>query len=310
MSVDAADDGVISIYARIRDELISRAGLTADTAKHIDEIAESMGLTFAETATRLGIITDKQLVDAMESLREGSWEHTSSTVEEAFPKEGGHPGLPVKYVSIVEPGSALILAHGPDSAYSEKIRALRTELVLLNGVSPRVGSSIALLSPCRGEGRTQLSAELAIAFSQIGSRTLLVDADLRRPRMHLLFNCENFIGLAQSLAAGGASPMLGVRDLPNLSLLTAGSSITNPLEMLSNGSFERQMSDWRKKHDMVIIDTPPIGEYADGLAIASFAEQVLIVSRAGATPHKDLKEMLRRLAGTRSRIVGAVINKF
>jgi Mrp family chromosome partitioning ATPase len=61
---------------------------------------------------------------------------------------------------------------------------------------------------------------------------------------------------------------------------------------------------------MVIIDTPPISEFADGLAIASFAEQVIIVSRAGATPHKDLKEMLRRLAATRSRIVGAVINKF
>jgi len=310
MSVDAANDGVISIYAKIRDELIWGARLTADTAKHIDEVAESMGLTFAEAAIRLGLITDKQLVDAMESVRDGSREDTSSNAEEAPLKQDARPGLPVKYVSIVEPGSALILAHGPENAYSEKIRALRTELVLLNGVSPRVGSSIALLSPCRGEGRTQLSAELAIAFSQIGSRTLLVDADLRRPRLHQLFNSENFIGLAQSLAAGGTPPMLGVRDLPNLSLLTAGSSIANPLELLSNGSFERQMSDWRKKHDMVIIDTPPISQYADGLAIASFAEQVIIVSRAGFTPHKDLKEMLRRLAATRSRIVGAVINKF
>ncbi len=309
MNVEAADNGVVSLNARIRGELISRGRLGADTAKRIDEAAESKGLTFADAAIKLGIITHEQLAAALESVQRPPPERTSGIVEGAILKLAG-PGLPVKYVGTVEPGSALILAHSPDNAYSERIRSLRTELVLLNGGTPRVGGSIALLSPSRGEGRTQLCAELAIAFSQMGSRTLLVDADLRRPRMHLLFNSENFFGLAQSLAAGGASPMLGVRDLPNLSLLTAGSISNNPLELLSNGRFERQMSDWRKKYEMVIIDTPPVTEYADGLAIASFAQQVVIVSRAGATPHKNMKEMLRRLAATRSRIVGAVINKF
>jgi Mrp family chromosome partitioning ATPase len=70
------------------------------------------------------------------------------------------------------------------------------------------------------------------------------------------------------------------------------------------------MSDWRKKYFTIIIDTPPITEFADGLAIASFAEQVLMVGRSGSTPHKNIKEMLRRMGGTQSRIVGTVINSF
>ena len=87
-------------------------------------------------------------------------------------------------------------------------------------------------------------------------------------------------------------------------------TVPNPLELLTNGHFQRQISDWRKKYSMIIIDTPPITEFADGLAIASFAEQVVIVGRVGSTPHKNMKEMLRRMAGAQSRIVGAVINSF
>ncbi len=84
----------------------------------------------------------------------------------------------------------------------------------------------------------------------------------------------------------------------------------NPLELLSNGLFERLMTDWRNKYQTVVIDTPPITDFADGLAIASMAEQVLVLSRANSTSHHDMREMLRRLAVTQSRIVGSVINSF
>jgi protein-tyrosine kinase len=144
----------------------------------------------------------------------------------------------------------------------------------------------------------------------LGHRTLLVDADLRRPRVHSLFGSDNAVGLAQALASGGVPQLLGVEKLPHLSVLIAGPSVPNPLELLTNGHFQRQLSDWRKKYTMIIIDTPPITEFADGLAIASFAEQVVIVGRSGSTPHRNIKEMLRRMGGTQSRIVGAVINSF
>jgi protein-tyrosine kinase len=169
---------------------------------------------------------------------------------------------------------------------------------------------IVILSPCRGEGRTQLCAELAIAFSQLGQLTLLVDADLRRPRVHALFESANTLGLGQALASGSVPEILSVENLPHLSVLIAGPSVPNPLELLTSGHFQRQLSDLRKQYSTIIIDTPPITEFADGLAIASFAEQVVIVGRSGSTPHKNMKEMLRRMGGTQSRIVGAVINSF
>jgi protein-tyrosine kinase len=219
-------------------------------------------------------------------------------------------GLPVKYVGWVKPGPALMLLHEPDTSYCEQIRALRTELLLLNSAS-RGGNSLVILSPCPSEGRTQLCAELAIAFSQLGHDTLLVDADLRRPRLHTLFVPDKmYDGLGQALASGSSPELLSMEKLAHLSVLLAGPAVPNPLELLTNGHFQRQMADWRKKYKMIIVDTPPITEFADGLAIASFAEQVVIVGRKGSTPHNNTKEMLRRMGGTQSRIVGAIFNRF
>jgi receptor protein-tyrosine kinase len=309
MSAAASDTEVVPLLVRLRDALIETGRLTPEDSLRIDDAMRTMGLEFGDAAIRLGLLTHEDLAEAIQALRKPPPGESDGIVEGALNRMSFNRGLPVKYVGKVAPGPSIIIARDPDSAYSEQIRALRTELLLLNGDS-RTGSSIVVLSPCRGEGRTQLCAELAIAFSQLGRRTLLVDADLRRPRIHSLFGSHNSFGLGQALASGGVPQLLGVENLPHLSVLIAGSTIPNPLELLTNGHFQRQISDWRKKYSMIIIDTPPITEFADGLAIASFAEQVVIVGRVGSTPHKNMKEMLRRMAGAQSRIVGAVINSF
>ena len=309
MNVEATDGEFVSLASRLRDALLATGRLTPEGALRIEEAMRTMGLGFDEAAIQLGLVTLEELAEAIQAARQLPPKAPDGIVEGALHRLLSSRGLPVKYVGMVKAGPSLILVHDPDNTYSEQIRALRTELLLLNGAS-RSGNLIVILSPCQGEGRTQLCAELAIAFSQLGQRTLLVDADLRRPRVHALFESDNTVGLGQSLTSGGAPLLLGVEKLPHLSVLIAGPSVPNPLELLTNGHFQRQMSDWRKKYNMVIIDTPPITEYADGLAIASFAEQVLIVGRADSTPHKNMKEMLRRMAGTQSRIVGAVINSF
>jgi len=275
----------------------------------IDEAMRTHGLGFGDAAIQLGLITPEELAEAVEEARQLPPKSPDGIVEGAIHRMSLNRGLPVKYIGMVKPGPSLMMIREPDNAYSEKIRSLRTELLLLNGAS-RSGNLTVILSPCQGEGRTQLCAELAIAFSQLGQRTLLVDADLRRPRVHALFESDNTVGLGPALATGGVLQHLGVEKLPHLSLLTAGPSVPNPLELLTNGHFQRQMSDWRKKYSMIIIDTPPITEFADGLATASFADQVVIVGRSGSTPHQNMKEMLRRMGGTQSRIVGAVINSF
>jgi protein-tyrosine kinase len=309
MSVDAADGEIVTLVSRVRDALIAWGKLTPEGAIQIEEAMRSLGIGFGDAAIQLGLVTPQELAEATQASRQLPPNSQDGIFESALHKMSFNRGLPVKYVGMVKPGPLLMMVHDPDNAFSEQMRALRTELLLLNSAS-RGGNIIVVLSPCQGEGRTQLCAELAVAFSQIGQRTLLVDADLRRPRIHTLFEADNIIGLGQSLASGGTPQLLGVDKLPNLSILMAGSSVPNPLELLTNGHFQRQMSDWRKKYNMIIIDSPPITEYADGLAIASFAEQVVVVGRSGSTPHRNMKEMLRRMGGTQSRIVGAVINNF
>jgi Mrp family chromosome partitioning ATPase len=128
--------------------------------------------------------------------------------------------------------------------------------------------------------------------------------------LHDLFESKNAVGLGQALQLGSAPLLLEVERFPHLCLSIAGDVVPNPLELLTNGHLQTLIMDWRIDFDMVIVDTPPITEYADGLAIAAFAEQVLIVGREGSTPHKNMKEMLRRMTGTQSKIVGAVINRF
>jgi protein-tyrosine kinase len=309
MSAETTDGEVISLVSRLRNALMATGRLTPAAAERVDEMMRSMGLSFGEAAIQLGLISANDLADATEMARRLPPMSPDGIVEGAFHRMSFNRSLPVKYVGLVKPGPALTLVHDPDNTYCEQIRALRTELLLLNGPS-RSGNLNVVLSACRGEGRTQLCAELAIAFSQLGQRTLLVDADLRRPRIHTLFEADNLRGLGPALASGGTPQLLGVDKLPHLSVLIAGPSVPNPLELLTNGHFQRQMSDWRKKYNMIIIDTPPITEFADGLAIASFADQVVVVGRSGSTPLKNMKEMLRRMAGTQSRIVGAVINSF
>jgi len=204
----------------------------------------------------------------------------------------------------------LLLAHDPDHPHCERLRALRTELSLVLGNGGREASVVAVLSPGPKEGRSQLAAELAIAFAQLGRRTLMVEADLRRPRQHELFGAGDASGMAQCLAFGRQPQFLRVENLPQLSLLTAGQLPSNPLELLSDGRFERLISDWRRIFDVLVIDTPAVTQFADGLAIASLAEQVLLLSRANVTTHKDMKDTLRRLTSTNARILGAVINHF
>lgn len=210
---------------------------------------------------------------------------------------------------MVEPSDRLIMAHDPYDPRYEKIRALRTELLLRRESTDRA-DIIALLSPCPGEGRSLLSAELAIAFAQMGRPTLLVDADLRRPQQHLLFGTDNRQGLSQAIEYGTKPQLHSVRGLARMSVLTAGEVPANPLELLSSNVFASMIEDWRDNFEFVVIDTAPVKHFSDGLAVASLVGRVLALSRAQRTPYRDMQDMLRRLAATRSQILGAVISHF
>jgi len=209
----------------------------------------------------------------------------------------------------LKPGERLTMAHDPYDPRCEKIRALRTELLLRRELIDRA-DIVALLSPCAGEGRSLLAAELAIAFAQTGRPTLLVDADLRRPQQHSFFGVDNLQGLSEAIEYDAAPLLHTVQGLPRMSVLMAGAVPSNPLELLSSRSFASMIEDWRNNFEFVVIDTAPITQFSDGLAVARLVGRVLALSRAQHTPYKDMQDMLRRLAATRSQILGAVISHF
>lgn len=220
---------------------------------------------------------------------------------------GVSPHIPALHDAV--PAAHLMLSQYDYHPRSEQVRMLRTEL-LLRHESTDSANIFAVLSPCSGEGRSQLSAELAIAFAQLGRPTLLVDADLRRPQQHVLFNANNTQGLSHALTCEQAPLFQRVSGLPALSLLTAGPPPPNPLELLTSRWFETITVEWQQDFQFVVLDTPPVGQFADGLAVATILGRVLSLNRARHTPYKDTRNMMRRLAATRSRILGAVINHF
>jgi capsular exopolysaccharide synthesis family protein len=213
------------------------------------------------------------------------------------------------HTDAAKPGVELILAHDLGHPRSEAIRALRTKLLVTQEQWRRT-HPIAVLSPSPAEGRSQLCAELAIAFAQLRRATLLVDADLRHPRQHVLFGADNRRGVAQALGECEPPTLFAVEGLPDLALLTSGGVPANPLELLSRDHFERLMKVWQREYEFVLIDTPPMSLYSDGLAVASLARRALVVSRAPRTSFRDLKEMMRQLAAAPTAILGAVINRF
>ena len=287
MSAEPSNAFLPSGDSILKAALIERYALSELVVARINDAERRLGVGFSDAAVFLGIVTQED-VDAVRTV-------------------GNR--LVVIHRNRVKPDSSLMLIRDPFDPHSERVRSLRTEL-LLRRDTPGQADVIVVMSPCAGEGRSQLAAELAIAFSQLGQPTLLVDADLRHSRQHLLFGADNTQGLSDAIAMDVAPYLHPVEGLPQLSLLTAGPPPQNPLELLCDGRFEKMIDDWRQNYACVIFDTAPVERYSDALAVATLVGRVLAVCRAQHTPYTDTRNMLRRLAATQSRILGAVVNHF
>jgi receptor protein-tyrosine kinase len=293
----------------LQSALSARFGMSSENVQAVYELMQRRNLSFSEAAAHLGFLIDGPAEEPVVPKQTDGRSESTGLIETAIRKIASNRQVVVRQGEMVKPGRELILAHNADHPRSEKIRALRTELLLLSEASSGA-NVIALLSACAVEGRSQLSAELAISFSQLGRRTLLVDADMRQPKQHVLFGSTNLSGLSDAIALNQKPLFHPVDGLSHLSLLTSGSIPSNPLELLSDGRFAKTLEDWRRSYEFVVLDTPPISKYADGLAIATLAGRVIVLSRAQHTSFRDTRGLLRRLATTQSQILGAVINHF
>ena len=205
----------------------------------------------------------------------------------------------------------LIAAYQPFSHQAECLRTLRSQLTLRWFTTWPLRKTLSIVSSGSGEGKSYLAANLAIMFSQLGKRTLLIDADMRHGRQHDLFKLPNQSGLSTMLSnRSDATSIQHVPAFMDLSLLTAGPPPPNPQELLGRQLFVSLLAYASHEFDVVLIDTPPATQYADATSIAVLGGGALLVTRQDSTRLEDTRKITDRLTELGVPMVGAVLNHF
>ncbi len=290
MFTDDKDHGSRSIGAI----LIDAGRLTPEDAECIQRFQKEQGLRFGEAAVELGLLTRED-------------------IRFALARQFDYPCVSGDDTRL---DRTLVAAYRPDTPIVEQLRALRSQLVLrwFEGApaARRTGHAsrkvLAIVSPGKGDGRSFIAANLAIVFSQLGERTLLIDADLRAPAQHRLFALGNGPGLSGMLSGrAGGEAIVRAPALRSLSILPAGPLPPNPQELLSRSTFSEILDTTTRHHDVVLIDTPAAGSYADALTVAIRAGGAVMVARKNHSPLPGFRTLARHLQAS-CTVVGSVLN--
>ena len=165
----------------------------------------------------------------------------------------------------------------------------------------------AVTSYSKGEGKSTVSANLAISFSKMERRVLLIDCDLRRPNVHNIFKLENNIGLSNVIGKMAEFDDAVQRSvLPCLDILPSGTIPPNPSELVCSPRFEKLMARLQEEYDYIIFDTPPIGVVADALLLKDMIAGFVVVLRERSTTHGDIQNLLDSVKLADSKILGFV----
>ena len=210
--------------------------------------------------------------------------------------------------SKVKNGSELVVARAPKSIVSENIKSLRTNLQFT--AVDRDLKTILITSANASEGKSFISSNLAISFAQAGKKVLIIDCDLRKGRLHKLFKMFNNAGLSDLLADNVKNLGSYIRKTPveNLDLITCGTYPPNPSELLASQRNKKVLVGLRNHYDIIVLDGAPIGGLADSVILSSLADEVLIVTKDGATAKSDLIATRDALRKVDANIAGIVFN--
>jgi succinoglycan biosynthesis transport protein ExoP len=201
----------------------------------------------------------------------------------------------------------LIVHFSPKSSFAEYYRSIRTTL-LFSTTDPKV-KAIAVMSPLPQEGKTVTTCNLAITLAQTGKRVLIVDADLRKPRLHKVFGVKNLNGLTKYLTADMAlEGLLHATPIPTLFLINSGPVPPNPLELLGSEKAATLIARLKEEFDFILVDTPPVLAVSDALALGTRLEGAILVVRGGRTPREALKLTQEKMASHQIRNLGVIVN--
>jgi capsular exopolysaccharide synthesis family protein len=201
----------------------------------------------------------------------------------------------------------LFVHANPRSAAAECLRSIRTNLLFMSPEKPL--KTIVVTSAGPSEGKTTTATALAEVMADGGNRVLIVDADMRRPQLHKVFEVSNESGLSSLILGDGKlDEVIKTSVVPNLSVLPCGPVPPNPAELLHTEGFARLLEAMAQRYDRVIIDSPPAGVVADAVVISTKVDGTLMVLKAGQTSRDAAVRAVRSIVDVKGRIFGAVLN--
>lgn len=253
-------------------------------------VAGVLGL-FAGMVAAFGLETFRRRIETAADVAE----HTPAPVVGKLPRQRW----------LDRRAASLVWEDDAPTALQESYRALRTNLKFLMDDSCRV---LEVTSSDPGQGKSTVVANLGVAFAQIGVETIIVDADLRRPRQHAIFGLENSAGLSSSMALRGI-PELEPTGFADLSVLTSGPVPPDPTEML-HIRFARVIEELRTGTDaLILVDTPPLLPVSDARLIAPHTDGVLLLATAGSQRPAHLQSAVEKLQMVDARLLGVILNR-
>jgi polysaccharide biosynthesis transport protein len=201
----------------------------------------------------------------------------------------------------------LFIHRHPRSPAAEMCRAIRTNLLFMSPDKPF--RTVVVSSAGPSEGKSTAVINLGMVMAQTGTRVLLMDTDMRRPRLHRAFGVANDVGVS-SLVVGEGSLEHAIKstDVPDLFVLPCGPLPPNPAELLHTRAFSELLGKLQERYDCILLDSPPLGPVSDALVLAKQTDGILLVLKAGVTHREQARRAIRSLRDVKARIIGALLN--
>ncbi len=269
---------------------------TDRTVKTQDDL-EALGVAFLGIVPSIDISTSERGGSYGQYSRYGKGRRKKKKKKKKAEKDADH--TPINYDKYVH--------DFPKSQVSESCRAIRTNLLFMSADNP--ATRILITSPSPQEGKTTVAINLAITMAQSGSSVLLVDTDMRRPRVHKAFDLHPRKGIS-TMVLGESTMEESVlkTDIPNLDILTCGPAPPNPSELMHTESFIRVVEQLSEAYDRVIFDSPPVGVVTDAAILSKLVDGTVLIVKSLQTTRDAAKHAVSVLHDIGANILGAVLN--
>lgn len=198
------------------------------------------------------------------------------------------------------------IVKNPLSPMAESYRLIRSGLLLSSAEHPP--KTMLITSMNAKEGKTSTTANLARILAQGGSSVLVIDCDLRRPRMHEVMGIKSEIGLSSFLTGTTKDNIIHNLEEDNIFVITSGPIPPAPAELLDSAKMKQLLSEFSQKYDFILLDSPPVQSVTDSLALSQYVDGTIVVVRAGKTTNEDLDSGMKKLSDVRTRFLGFILN--